>query len=66
VKINPPVQATVNSYAGEQAIYVGDIGYIDEIVTGYKWPIHVTFSESVHDWFKHGELTYLATGGMMK
>ena len=66
MKIDPPVQTTVKSYVGEQSIKVGDIGFIDEVVTGYKWPIHVTFDEGVHDWFKSSELTYLATGGMVK
>ena len=65
MKINPPVQATVKSYAGEQPIQVGDIGYIDEVVTGYDWPLHVTFNDT-DDWFTSDELIYRATGGIMK
>lgn len=65
MKINPPVQTTVKSYDGEQPINVGDIGFIDEVVVGYDWPLHVTFTET-EDWFESSELIYLATGGMMK
>lgn len=57
MKINPPVQATVMNYSGCRPIRAGDIGFIDEVVTGYMWPLHVTFADT-DDWFTSDELTY--------